>query len=172
MSLDLNGFCMRPHLCLLCFVYWIAFILVCSQSNCTFAPLCSLLSVLQCCSYSPLFSVSINLIVELPEYCYSILMRLARSVTVSNKRSGLQTTCSYVILKRAGIGLGSGTETMHVWTYLNNYSTVSTLKKHVGCFNRRVVTLVAKVSFGIINYCTKQPERQLLWSSYSHYPAA
>ena len=89
-------------------------------------------------------------------------MRLTRSVTVSNKRSGLQTTCSYVILKRAGIGLGSGTETMHVWTYLNNYLTVSTLKKHVGGFNRRVVTLVAKVSFGIINYYTKQPERQLL----------
>ena len=123
---------------------------MCSQSNCTFAPLCSLLSVLQCCSYSPLFSVSINLIVELPEYCYSILMRLARSVTVSNKRSGLQTTCSYVILKRAGIGLGSGTETMLGLSYLNNYSTVSTLKKHVGCFNRRVVTLVAKVSFGIL----------------------
>ena len=124
---------------------------MCSQSNCTFAPLlCSLLSVLQCCSYSPLFSVSINLTVELPEYCYSILMRSAWSVTVSNKRSGVQTTLKAI---RVGVGFGSGTETMLGHSYLNNYSTVSMLKKQAGCFNSRVVT---KVSLGIINYCTKE----------------
>ena len=104
-----------------------------------------------------LFSLSV--LTELPEYCYSILMHSACSVTVSNKRSGVQTTLKAI---RAGVGFGSGTETMLGLSYLNNCSTVSMLKKHVGCFNRRVVTLVATVSFGIINYCTKQPERQLL----------
>ena len=112
------------------------FILVCSQSNCTFVPLCSLLSVLQCCSYSPLFSVSINLIVELPEYCYSILMHSARSVTVNNKRSGVQThlchSCSSVLALMATAKISSAYLKSYVITALM-YASLNQLLLYIVC---------------------------------------
>ena len=113
------GFCMRPHLCLLRFVYRIAFILVCSQSNCTFAPLFVLFWV----SYSVVATVPFSLSVRWVTWVLLLNSYVFGSVRHSKQQEIWGPDYMYVV----------------AWTYLNNYSTVSMrLKKHVGCFNRRV----------------------------------